>query len=115
MGEEEFTRGRPHPMIDPTVRAEAIAEEGADPATAVLLLDVVLGHGSHPDPAGELVPAIGRARAANPGLVVVAHVLGTEEDPQVLSRQEAALADAGVVVRPTNAGAAGLAARIAGG
>jgi FdrA protein len=115
MGEEEYTRGRPHPMIDPTVRAETIAEEGADPATAVLLLDVVLGHGSHPDPAGELAPAIRAARAANPGLVAVAHVLGTEEDPQVRSRQEATLADAGVLLHPTNAGAAALAARIAAG
>lgn len=114
LGEEEYTRGRPHPMIDPVVRAQIIEEEGADPATAVLLLDVVLGHGSHPDPAGVLAPALAAARTANPDLVVVAHVLGTEEDPQVRSRQEATLRGAGVLLQPTNAGAARLAAAVVG-
>ncbi len=114
LGEEEFTRGRPHPMIDPEARADRLAEEAADPAVGVLLLDVVLGYSSHPDPAGALAPAIRTALQARPRLVVVAHVLGTEADPQVLSRQEATLRDLGVRLLPTNAAAARLAADVAG-
>ncbi len=107
MGEEEYTRGRPHPMIDPGPRAEAVGREGARPDTAVLLLDVVLGYSSHPDPAGVLAPAIVQARRTNPDLAVVAHVLGTEEDPQVQSRQEATLQDVGAELAATNADAVG--------
>lgn len=114
LGEEEFTRGRPHPMIDPAARAERLAVDAADPEVGVLLLDVVLGYASHPDPASALVPAIRAALAARPQLAVVAYVLGTEDDPQVRSRQEAQLADAGVRLAPTNAAAARLAAAIAG-
>jgi FdrA protein len=114
LGEEEFTRGRPHPMIDPAARAERIAEEAADPDVGVLLLDVVLGYASHPDPASVLVPVIREALEARPTLAVVAYVLGTEEDPQVRSRQEAALRDAGVRLAQTNAAAARLAAALAG-
>jgi FdrA protein len=114
LGEEEFTRGRPHPMIDPAARAERIAEEATDPEVGVLLLDVVLGYASHPDPASVLVPVIREALEARPTLAVVAYVLGTEEDPQVRSRQEAALRDAGVRLAQTNAAAARLAAALAG-
>jgi FdrA protein len=114
LGEEEFTRGRPHPMIDPAARAERIAEEAADPDVGVLLLDVVLGYASHPDPASVLVPVIREALEARPTLAVVAYVLGTEEDPQVRSRQEAALREAGVRLAQTNAAAARLAAALAG-
>jgi FdrA protein len=114
LGEEEFTRGRPHPMIDPEARAERIAADAADPDVGVLLLDVVLGYASHPDPAGALLPAIREATAARPQLAVVAYVLGTEADPQVRSRQEAALQEAGVRLAPTNAAAARLAAALAG-
>jgi FdrA protein len=114
LGEEEFTRGRPHPMIDPAARAERLVEEAADPEVGVLLLDVVLGYASHPDPASVLVPAIREATARRPQLAVVAYVLGTERDPQVRSRQEAALEEAGVRLAPTSAGAARLAAAIAG-
>jgi len=114
LGEEEYTRGRPHPMIDPLARAELIVEAAGDPRLAVLLLDVVLGHASHGDPAGALVPAIEAARAARPELVTVAHVVGTEADPQVASRQEATLRAAGVLLAPTNAAAARLAAAMVG-
>ena len=104
-------------MIDGTVRREWIAREARDPATAVLLLDVVLGYGAHPDPAGELVPALQSARrdaaAARRGLVVVTSVIGTERDPQVRSSQVAALRAAGVLVMDSNAQAARLAALIA--
>jgi FdrA protein len=114
LGEEEFTRGRPHPMIDPTARAEVVARAGADPAVGVILLDVVLGYASHHDPAGALAPVLRRALTARPRLAVVAHVLGTPSDPQGLERQEAVLRDAGVQLCPTNASAARLAAALAG-
>src|SRR5256885_1160834 len=91
LGEDVFTVGRPHPMIDGTVRREWIAREAADPSTAALLLDIVLGHGAHPDPAGELLPAIDAARdqASRRGgaLAVVASVTGTDADPQNRSAQ----------------------------
>jgi FdrA protein len=112
LGADAHTVGRPHPMIDGTVRREWIAREAEDPATAVILLDVVLGYGAHPDPAGELLPAIATARAR--GVTVIASVCGTEGDPQGLSRQADTLRRAGVVVMPSNAQAARIAARITG-
>jgi FdrA protein len=111
LGEEEFTRGRPHPMIDPAARSELILREGADPSTAVVLLDVVLGHGAHPDPAGVLAPACAEVRARGPQ--VVAYVLGTEHDPQDRHEQCRKLEEAGCHLAPTNARAALLAAAIA--
>jgi FdrA protein len=117
LGEDRFTVGRPHPMIDGTVRREWIEKDGADPETAVLLLDVVLGYGAHSDPAGEVLPAIRAARraaeSAGRHLAVVASVCGTEGDPQRRSAQVATLSDAGVIVMPSNAQAARLAALIA--
>jgi FdrA protein len=113
LGEEEFTRGRPHPMIDVAARVEHIKREAADPATAVILLDVVLGYGSHPDPASVLGPACEQARQGGRGPSVVTYVLGTEEDPQGRRQQEQTLADAGCVLAPTGARAALLAAAIA--
>jgi FdrA protein len=114
LGEEEFTRGRPHPMIDPEPRVERLRREAADPDVGVLLLDVVLGYAGHPDPASVLAPAIRDAVSERPQLAVVAYVLGTEADPQVRSRQEAQLADAGARLAPTNASAARTAAALAG-
>jgi FdrA protein len=116
LGADEFTRRRPHPMIDARVRAERMLAEADDPSAAVLLLDVVLGRGAHPDPAGVLAPVLAhvaqQARAAGRALSMVAWVCGTEEDPQQLSRQEAALRAAGVIVCPSNAEAARTAARL---
>jgi FdrA protein len=110
MGSEELTRGRPHPMIDSRFRADRIAKAGEDASVAAILLDVVLGRGAAGDPAGDLVPAIreATARASGQGrsLLVVVAVCGTEEDPQVRSRQEGKLRDAGVTLVPTNARAA---------
>jgi hypothetical protein len=117
LGEDVFTVGRPHPMIDGTVRREWIRREAADPATAVLLLDVVLGYGAHPDPAGEVLPALDAARrdarAAGRGLALVASVVGTDADPQNRATQVARLEAGGVTVMPSNARAARLAALIA--
>jgi FdrA protein len=105
-GDDEYTRGRAHPMIDPTLRNQAIVAAGADPRVAVLLLDVILGLGAHPDPAGAAVPAIreaqAQARAAGRELAVLAHVVGTDLDPQELARQEATLRSAGVHVFASN-------------
>lgn len=113
LGEEEFTQGRPHPMIDPQARLELIERHAADPATAVLLLDVVLGYGSHPDPAGLLAPVCARALAAPHRPQVVAYVLGSRSDPQDGTAQRRRLQEAGCIVPPTAARAALVAAAIA--
>lgn len=112
LGEDVFTLGRPHPMIDGRVRREWIDKEGRDAGTAVLLLDVVLGYGAHPDPAGELLPAIAAVRERRP-LAVVASVCGTDADPQSRGAQIERLRGAGVIVMESNAQAARLAAAIA--
>jgi len=118
LGDDEFTVGRPHPMIDFRLRNERIVAAAREPATAVILLDVVLGYGAHPDPAAALAPAIAEARKiasrSKRGLVIVASVCGTAADPQNLERQEAALRAAGVHLAPSNAGAARLAAAVVG-
>jgi FdrA protein len=113
LGEEEFTRGRPHPMIDPEARARLIAEEGARDDTAVVLIDVVLGHGSHPDPAAVLAPVCADVMAGVSGPQVVAYVLGTEADPQGFERQRRAFREAGCLVTATAARASLAAAAIA--
>lgn len=107
LGDDEYTRGRPHPMIDPSVRDAALADALGDAATGVLLLDIVIGYGAHEDPAGHLVGQLENAKGDRP--VIIASVTGTEIDPQVRSSQVAALERAGVVVAPSNADAAALA------
>ena len=96
-------------MIDPTLRIERIAREATDPTCGVLLLDLVLGHGAHPDPAGELADAVRSAREAahadGRALPVVVSLTGTDDDPQGRSRCAAALADAGASVFLSNAAA----------
>lgn len=111
LGDDDFTVGKPHPMIDPSTRIARIAQEAADPETAVLLLDIVLGYAGHMDPAGALSEAIMRARAVR-ALPVVAFVCGTEEDPQVRSKQEAALKAAGCLVAQSSTQAAAWAAAL---
>jgi FdrA protein len=107
LGEEEFTAGRAHPMIDPTIRKLRIIDEAKDPGTAVLLLDFVLGYGSNPDPAGAHLDAIKKAKeiAEEDGrkLAVIGYVLGVENDPQKYSDQVEKLKSVGVLVLPTNA------------
>jgi FdrA protein len=116
-GAEEYTQGRPHPIIDPSRRNAALVEAGASPGVAVILLDVILGDCAHPDPVGALRPALAEARARRGGrdLTIVAHVVGTDLDPQGLDKQEAALRDVGVVVCPSNRVAAETARAIAEG
>jgi FdrA protein len=116
LGADEFTVGRPHPMIDPTLRNARLLQEAADPATACLLLDVVLGYGAHPDPAGALVATLAEiqqlARSAGRTVPVVVSLCGTEADPQRLSAQARALRAAGALVFVSNATAAETAAAI---
>jgi FdrA protein len=107
LGDERHTHARPHPMIDPEIRNEHIARAAADPEIGVILVDVVLGYGSHPDPAEVLL----RNRTSK---TLVASVTGTDQDPQVRSRQVAALRAAGVLVAPSNAHAAEWAAALVG-
>ena len=104
LGDDEFTRGRPHPMIEPELRNEHIRKALADPAIGVLLFDVVLGFGAHADPAGVLLEGLKGSKK-----VAIASVTGTEQDPQGFSRQVAKLRAAGVHVAPSNAYAARLA------
>jgi len=104
-GDDELTAGRPHPMIDQRLRLDRLAAEAADPATAVIMLDVVLGHGAHPDPAAELAPAISAARTGR-DLPVVISLIGASSDPQGLTAQASALAEAGAHVFASNAAAA---------
>jgi FdrA protein len=106
LGSDEFTLGRPHPMIDPWPRLERFTAEAADPACGVLLLDVVLGHGAHPDPAADLAAAVRAARRARPDVGVVVSLIGTADDPQGLDRQAEALSAAGADVFGSNAQAA---------
>lgn len=116
LGSDEFTVGRLHPMLDPEVRCRRILKESDDPEVGVILFDVVLGYGAHPDPASELRAAVEAARRkTRDGITFVASVCGTENDPQGYTGQVEALREAGVLVAPTNAGAARLAGRLVWG
>ncbi len=111
LGDDAFTRGRPHPMIDYGPRLERMREAAGMPDTAAILIDVVLGAGAHEDPAAALAPAV---RAID-GPVVVGSICGTDADPQCRSRQEAVLREAGMAVAASNAEAARMAAALASG
>jgi FdrA protein len=106
-GDDRMTRGRPHPMIDPSLRLERIASEARDPECGLLLLDLVLGYNAHPDPAGELAEAIASAKATarsrGADLPVVVSLTGVEADPQGLTRCAQPLRAAGAAVFLSNA------------
>ncbi len=104
LGEEEYTVGRPHPMIDPEARIDWMAKQVKDRSVAVVLIDVVIGDGAHPNPAGLLAPAA--REIVESGAVVVAYVLGTHSDPQQFEVQRQTLRDAGCIVPETAARAA---------
>ncbi len=116
LGDDEFTNGRPHPMIEPSLRNDKIAEQGDDPEVGVILLDFELGYGSHGDPAGETVPAIREARrralARGRELAVVGYICGTAADKQDIEGQRAALMAEGVILAESNVEAAHTAADI---
>ncbi|MBC1475991.1 acyl-CoA synthetase FdrA [Listeria grandensis] len=106
LGDDIYTQGKPHPMIDPEKRIAFIEDAANDPETAVILLDVVLGYGSHEDMAGQLAPAIkhviAKAKAAGRELAVIGTVCGTLQDPQDYNEQRQTLIDAGVIVKDSN-------------
>jgi FdrA protein len=114
LGEEEYTRGRPHPMIDAQARIEILRQHAGDDTVAAIILDVVLGYGSNADPAGELAPVCGQIMSSG-GPQVVAYVLGTDGDPQGLAGQRDRLAGAGCIVTETAARASLTAAALATG
>jgi hypothetical protein len=105
LGDDEYTRGRPHPMIEPEIRNDHVARAMAEAAVGAVLVDLVLGYGAHENPAQVLL----RAVKDKP---VIASVTGTEQDPQGWSRQVALLREAGVIVAASNAHAAELAASV---
>lgn len=111
LGDDEYTRGRPHPMIDPSVRDEALRVALKSSDLSVILLDLVLGYGAHADPAGHLAAIVADRGKDAPALV--ASVVGTEQDPQGRSAQVKKLEQAGIVVAPSNAQACELAVAIA--
>lgn len=111
LGNDEYTVGRPHPMIDPSLRNEMLAGALNSKDTGVVILDLVIGYGAHSDPAGDLVAQIPPAQDRK--AVLIASVCGTEEDPQVYSRQARILEKAGIIVSPSNAHAVELALDVA--
>jgi hypothetical protein len=116
LGEEEFTVGRPHPMIDNDLRIRRLFQEIDDEQVAVIQLDVVIGYGAHPDPAAELAQAIREAwqklLEKKRKIAFVCSVTGTESDPQRLSTTEKKLEDAGAIVCPSNAAASRMSAMV---
>lgn len=119
MGEDEFTQGRVHPMIDPGLAADYIVREAERPDVAAVMLDIVIGYGANPDPAAIFAAAVEKARDAaakqNRTVHFLAHVCGTEGDPQKLSEQERRMTEAGAHVCDTNLQMAKIAAAIVAG
>ncbi|WP_038176077.1 acyl-CoA synthetase FdrA [Vibrio pacinii] len=113
LGDDAFTQGRPHPMIDPTLRNQRILQDARDPQTAVILFDVVLGYGASEQPLAELLAVLEQLKQEQAELpVFVAHVCGTYNDPQSRDLIKQALSDQGVIVADCNAQAAEFAALI---
>jgi FdrA protein len=110
MGDEEFTKGKPHPVIDPSILKDRLWKEGNDPHVAVILFDILLGYGAHRDPVGMLEGTLSalRQRAKEEGryVSIVASICGSTKDPQGFDEQKAKLENLGVIVLPSNAQAA---------
>jgi len=106
LGDDKYTQGKPHPMIDPETRAKFIEEAANDDHTAVILLDFVLGYGSHDDMASALLPSIKKAvaHAEEQGrkIYVIASVCGTENDPQDYQGHKKKLSEAGIIIKDSN-------------
>jgi len=119
LGDDKFTVGRPHPMIDPDLRNKRIVSEALDPETAVVLFDVELGFGSHRNPAGEAAGAIAKAKSAlkesGREVMFIAYVLGTKGDLQGYEKQVHLLREQGAIVASSNARAARLSLELTGG
>jgi len=119
LGDDEFTVGKPHPMIEPSLRNDRIVKEALDPETAIILFDVELGYGSHRDPAGEAANAVRKAKAElkkkDRNVIFVAYVLGTDNDLQGYDKQIEMLRSEDVIVASSNARAAKLCLALIGG
>ncbi len=117
LGDDAYTRGRPHPLIDPRLRNAELVGQAGTGEVALFVLDVILGTGSHPDPAGALGPALAQARAASEAagghVQFLASLCGTEDDSQGYARQRAALEASGVTVARSSSMAAAVAGRVA--
>ena len=117
LGDDDYTRGRPHPMIDPSLRDAMVRARGTDAHVAAILFDVVLGYGAHPDPADGLASALAdaqaTARAQGRALALIGHVCGTDGDPQHKAAQVNKLEAAGALIAGSNVEAAMLAAELA--
>ncbi|MBZ9685379.1 acyl-CoA synthetase FdrA [Clostridium estertheticum] len=118
LGDDDFTVGKPHPMIDPVARVERLPKEAADDEVAIVLMDFVLGYGSNIDPAGEMLQSIIDAKKAmqnkNKYLCVIGYICGTEGDPQNYKYQHEMLENVGVILMPSNAQAVKLSSLILG-
>lgn len=112
MGDDDFTAGRPHPMIDFSLRNKRIVEEAKDPDTAIILIDVVIGYGSNMAPDKELEPVIKEAKQISPNISVICSITGTAKDPQNRENIREVLESAGAIVRETNVEATLLAVEI---
>jgi len=112
LGADEYTRGKPHPMIEPSIRNALVKSSLADSHVGVLLVDIVIGYGAHPDPASQFVASLAHHRQTD--VDIIASVTGTDDDPQQRSKQVGILRDAGVVVAASNAAATQLALRSVG-
>lgn len=119
LGDDEYTVGRPHPMIEPSLRNSRIIKEALDPETAIVLFDVELGYGSHRNPSKEAIEAIRESKfklaKENREVLFIAYVLGTKTDVQGYEEQVRLLEDEGVIVAKSNARAARLCLELIGG
>lgn len=113
LGADEFTVGKPHPMIDQTERKKRFLKEINDPQTAVILMDFVLGYGSHENPITDMQDVFSEWKSLNRNIPIIAHICGTELDPQDIKKSITSLKDLGIHVISSNAQAARLAALIA--
>ena len=116
MGDDYYMVGKPHPMIDGTMRSRRILAESQDPQLAVLYLDFILGYNASMDPVGDLMDSIKEAqrivRQRGESLTVIASICGTDADPQDLKLQEKMLRETGVLVYRSNARATDVCARL---
>lgn len=110
MGDEEFTVGKPHPVMDPSILNDRLVQEGSDPDTAILLFDLLLGYGVHEDPAGTIADSLRQIRekteAEGRHICMIASICGTDLDPQDYQKQKKTLEDLGVIVLESNGRAA---------
>lgn len=114
MGEDEFTVGKPHPMIDPSARSERIRREAHDPTVRIILADVELGYGSNDEATRVLAEDFAYVKSVNPEIVCIGVICGSELDYQGYATQRQLLVEAGAVVPHSNAQAINLVRKLLG-